>query len=662
MSLVSVLFNPLRAVVYNAFGASMRWAINFDGVGVRGQLANRAINPDGDIDIVFYTPDTFGATKVIVSQNVTSTNTAKEFQLETGATGSLIIRLGGAAQNMGTVLPATKYRISLVGTSLVLYSKEGTVVSSLTFNRGATREPTAVTVVGAATNGVANIYAFYFTGIQRDIKINGKLYPMRDYNQAIQLPLPTGLGDELITQSVLENPQIVGNQWSYLGSGRWQYIGDGSPNVLAFIGAGSQPSAGYVTFEVESITGGVMRCSLSGTVNSASDPLFSTVGVKRYFFTARDVTNAFQFARNTSTAISCVIKNISFKPLGTCNPMTISNATSANWVQVVDDYNPKFRKVLRFDGVGARGVLAKRAIDPDGDIDIEFYSPPDITVRQVIIGQQINLLGSSEFYIESAANSRLIVVVGAPAVLALTTEQGYEAGKKYRIKLVGTTLTVWKTAISDTDAPILTTTVTRGTVREPAAITVIGAAVLNAAGNYTRWFAGIQRDVKINGTLWPIADATQTIQLPEPSGLGAELITPIILENPAVKGTQWTYLGGGRWQYVGDGTYNELSFISAANQPNSGFLEFEVESINGVMMCSQSSPSIPSSFNTVGVKRYYFTNKDNNGVTNANAVIFKRQSGSVFCIIKNISFKPLGTCNPITLANVTSANWEDLEI
>lgn len=169
-----------------------RYAYNMDGIDDRWTLANRAINPDGDIDIEFYAPDVFGATKVILSQNITSTNTTKEFQLETSATGSLIIRLGGAAQNMGTVLPATKYRISLVGTSLVLYSKEGAVVSSLTFNRGATREPTAVTVVGAATNGVANSYAFYFTGIQRDIKINGVLWKMDQRNQTVQPSVPAG--------------------------------------------------------------------------------------------------------------------------------------------------------------------------------------------------------------------------------------------------------------------------------------------------------------------------------------------------------------------------------------------------------------------------------------------------------------------------------------
>ncbi len=155
-----------------------------------------------------------------------------------------------------------------------------------------------------------------------------------------------------------------------------------------------------------------------------------------------------------------------------------------------------------------------------------------------------------------------------------------------------------------------------------------------------------------------MGDRNQSIQLPTPTGLGAELITQSVLENPATKGTQWTYLGGGRWQYIGDGSLNDLIFISFASQPAAGFLEFEIESISGTLTCAQGGASVPSQFNTVGVKRYYYTTKDNGANVNANCVSFKRASGVVSCIIKNISFKPLGTCNPMQLINTTSDRWQ----
>lgn len=163
-------------------------------------------------------------------------------------------------------------------------------------------------------------------------------------------------------------------------------------------------------------------------------------------------------------------------------------------------------------------TLASRAIDPDGDIDVEFYAPSALGVRQAIISQQINLLGASEFYIESDTSSRLVMVVGATAVVLLTTAQGYEAAKKYRVRLVGTALTIWETNIGNADTPLRTATFTRGATREPSAITVIGAAVNTTAGTYTRHFVGIQRDVKINGVLWKMNQINQTIQPSEPVG------------------------------------------------------------------------------------------------------------------------------------------------
>lgn len=192
------------------------------------------------------------------------------------------------------------------------------------------------------------------------------------------------------------------------------------------------------------------------------------------------------------------------------------NATIASFTRVLGKRVSVY--ALNFDGVGIYGQLANRAINPDGDIDITFYGPSMLGPRQVILSQQINLLGASEFYLESDVSSRLIMVVGATAVVALTVAQGYEAGKKYRIRLVGTALTIWKTAVSNADTPLRTASFTRGATREPTATTVIGAANNNSAGAFTRYFSGIQRDVEINGVLWKMDQRDQAVQPSAPAG------------------------------------------------------------------------------------------------------------------------------------------------
>jgi len=177
-------------------------------------------------------------------------------------------------------------------------------------------------------------------------------------------------------------------------------------------------------------------------------------------------------------------------------------------------YNGLKRWYLNFDGVGIRGVFNTKAINVDGDIDIEFMSPSVLGPRQTILSQQVNLSGASEFLLESAVTNVLQIMVGGTNFNLLSVAQGYEANKRYRIKLVGTTITVWKTLIGDLDTPILTTSFTRGATREAAALTVLGAAVNNTAGTYVRFTQGIQFDVKIGGILWPIATYNAMSQNP----------------------------------------------------------------------------------------------------------------------------------------------------
>lgn len=329
-------FNNLKSI-----SAAVRSAYNFDGVDDRGALLTRAINPDGDNTFEFFSPAVIKApTQAIVAQNITSTISAMEFQLFV-AGGTLEVVFGGgartalmtAAQGFAT---NTKYGLTLIGTEAKLYlgGLGGTLLRTVTFPRGAAREPSAVTTIGCRTS--SGTFANFFEGKQHDIKINGVFWPIEANSQILQLPLPNGLGADLITPAVHAAPVAKGSQWTHLGDGRWEYVGDGTGNSLAFLPLGSIPETGWLEYEVESFTRTVGLSGLrwsATTANWAGDRVFASTGKKRAFFTAKpaDLT----LTRNTpGDVISCVIKNISFKPLGTCNPLILANITPDRWEEV----------------------------------------------------------------------------------------------------------------------------------------------------------------------------------------------------------------------------------------------------------------------------------------------------------------------------------------
>lgn len=321
---------------------------------------------------------------------------------------------------------------------------------------------------------------------------------------------------------------------------------------------------------------------------------------------------------------------------------------------------PTIRWAYNFDGVDDRGQLQFRAINPDGDIDIEWTQIGVSNVGgspQIIVTQSLSAtIASREFVLRWNGNSGglQLSVGGAGLVLAVPCLDG-----KYRIIYSGETYTVFYNGVLSG-----TGSFTRGTVREPTAVTLVGCR--NNAGSFTEFVLGRLYDVRINGVLYPIADRNQAIQLPQPSGLGPELITQSVLENPFVKGSQWTYLGDGRWQLIGDGNVNTLEFFAAsgASQPVAGYFEFEIESISGTLTCavSASGTDSPATFNTIGVKRYFYTKQGNTGnPTNGNLIQLKRLSGAVNCVIKNISFKPLWVASSTELVTngsfTSSAGW-----
>lgn len=323
-------FNKLKSIA-----AAVRSVYNLDGVDDRGQLAFRAINTDGDIDIEWHLTETVplrAYSMAIVCQNISTSVSSREFILAVGTSGQLVLQVGGSAYSGGNGLnTAGTHRFLLVGNSLRLF-KNGSETLSASFTRGAAREPSAFTTIGVLTAGVG-VFGNWFGGPLSNLRINGVFWPVSERDQSIQLPFPTGLGAELITQNVLENPANKASQWTYLGEGRWQLQGTGGYESLRFIdGLGSVVGL-LIEFEVESITG-TLRLNPITAGYWIGNNLASQPGKYRVYSNS-SVANNVEFVRHTTGQVAnCIIKNISFKPLGTCNPLTLVNTTPDRWQEV----------------------------------------------------------------------------------------------------------------------------------------------------------------------------------------------------------------------------------------------------------------------------------------------------------------------------------------
>lgn len=314
--------------------ARMRWALNFDGVGIRGVLANRAINPDGDIDIEFYAPNTINAPLCIISQNKSNNSVNMEFrllsfsnQLQLLVGGAVTVALTGAQGYEASA----KYRVTLIGTALTVY-KNGDLVRSATFTRGTAREADALTVVGAETNNAIGVYQKFFSGIQRDIKINGTLWPIADRNQAIQLPEPSGLGADDIGADAFATPVGYDNITS--GTANSAVVaGEISPSraAKAFL----TPVSSYlVECILNSTTSPITMFIRDGSTAGNGTVIASqilTPGLNRLLFNR--ISGNANILFTTGVAANFSVSNISVRQLGTCNPMTITGANNTNWVE-----------------------------------------------------------------------------------------------------------------------------------------------------------------------------------------------------------------------------------------------------------------------------------------------------------------------------------------
>lgn len=179
----------------NINGRPIRFAPNFDGVDDFGVLANRAINPDGDIDIEWYQASMpASGTRAIVNQCDSATIASREFNLRWNA-GFLEMAIGGG----GVINPAAsdnvqpaigRWRVTYSGLLVRVFFNGALVFSRYDRTRGTAREPAAPTRVFSRNNGGS--FLEHQQGIIYNIRINGTLWRMADRNQAIQPSTPAG--------------------------------------------------------------------------------------------------------------------------------------------------------------------------------------------------------------------------------------------------------------------------------------------------------------------------------------------------------------------------------------------------------------------------------------------------------------------------------------
>lgn len=308
----------------SAVAQATRWALNFNGVNTFGVFAFKAINTDDNVDVEFWTgrsiPVPGGVEYCLISQCLTNNFSNKEFRLYfNSSAGWIQAQVGGSYSPSldGFQLGPNKTgRWLQVANSMKVFNS-GLLTLNTNFVRGAQRELNARTVLGAETHGASNVFRAFLSGMILGVKIGGTYWPLDDKDRLVQLPLPNNLGPELFNQQVIERPTFVGNQWTYLGQGRWQYIGDGNASSLAFLPLSEIPTSGLLEYEVESYshTGGPSGMRWSATqAGWGGDRLFYGTGKFRAYY-LNNIADLNLGRNSQGGIISCVIKNVSLKPL-----------------------------------------------------------------------------------------------------------------------------------------------------------------------------------------------------------------------------------------------------------------------------------------------------------------------------------------------------------
>lgn len=172
---------------------STRVGYFLDGVNDFYTLEDRAINVDEDIYVQWEQYNvTRNRDQTIISQNILSLESSREFSIDLTDKNKLRIIVGGASytfNNPNNMAKNGKYRITLVGTILSLYIDD-TLTEQTGFVRGGAREPSAMTKIGARSNDSVEANTDYFQGVLFNTKINKTMWFISDNESATQIANP----------------------------------------------------------------------------------------------------------------------------------------------------------------------------------------------------------------------------------------------------------------------------------------------------------------------------------------------------------------------------------------------------------------------------------------------------------------------------------------
>jgi hypothetical protein len=253
--------------------------------------------------------------------------------------------VGGAflSSNTNTVIePNTTYRVTLIGTQLRYY-KNGTQTQLITVTRGSFREPTATTKVGAWASGAG--FGGFYRGHLYDIKIGGTLWTMADRNQTIQLPLPSGLGAELLNLNNIvweasANRSAANDVISYTGVDSWGERAFRIPITVS-------PNVPYlVEFDVlEGYTEGqTIRFILNDKTGSGSPHVIPVTWPESLIF---DTTSAYYGSFTNLQVRNGKVRGMFILP----------NATNLNWWISVRSQSSQQGRQIRLKGLSIKPLL-----------------------------------------------------------------------------------------------------------------------------------------------------------------------------------------------------------------------------------------------------------------------------------------------------------------
>lgn len=306
---------------FNSVVRDTRWALNFNGVNTFGELLFPIIATHRNFILEFIITDTAPSN---TSFNRLLADRVDDFRIYLGSDHSSLTiksRRQDSSDSFRSInfkpLPFEPVKLQLEFRHTEVQGRYNIIRK---FENLVTRETNEESVNSVDIRAVSIDFlgrgkaGTTWQGQIYNLKIDNEFWPLDEKDHLVQLPFPSMLGPEMVNPQLPAVPAPM--KWTDLGGGRWSI---NHPSVtpddaLIFILTRDMPDAGLIEFEIEHITG-----SMTCTNNSAAGSIFSAPG--KYRFAYRSINQignvAWRFRVATTRAMSCIIKNVSFKPLYT---------------------------------------------------------------------------------------------------------------------------------------------------------------------------------------------------------------------------------------------------------------------------------------------------------------------------------------------------------